>query len=619
MNNPNALRNGKADYLSVIHKAPEFGNTPPHHHLVLQTDPEFIITGWNSLTEEFNDRPLTIGQNFFKAFDVKVLNGSYEEVLLSLGKNGFWSGETILNTNGGQHRCFNSTITYILDKKQDPISAIIVNHPINSKGKIEYELETGNKKYDSFLNTISNGVVMVGADGKIVTCNRTATEIFGLAENELVGRLAASPSWKAVKVDGSVFPIEQFPAMVSLQTGFPQRDVIMGVEQANGNLVWLSVNSDALIKPGEFDPYAAIVSFSDITNFIAADKELQKNNERFNYVAKITSDAIWDFDVVTNEIYRSETFSRISGHSKEDISSSLNWWFDRVHPEDQARVKFKLEEQLRLGNERWQDEYRFVYADGSYKTLHDSGIILYKDGKPARMLGAIRDITEEIKLKQQLSDEQTQKQKAITKATIKAQEDEKAKISRELHDNVNQIIMSAKLYMETARQTPENAEKMLDKAIEYQLLALHEIRKLSKSLNTTAITAAGLKESIGDIVQNLEMLQSISVRLDIDNAVEKRLNENEKLTVYRIVQEQTNNIIKYAEATEVIIKLKKIDGKAELTISDNGKGFDINKQKGFTGIGFINMNSRAIALDGSLDINSSPGNGCVVKFTFPIN
>jgi PAS domain S-box-containing protein len=385
------------------------------------------------------------------------------------------------------------------------------------------------------------------------------------------------------------------------------------------NLVWLSINSDALIKPGEFNPYAAVLSFSDITTFISTQNELKESNERFRYISSITSDAIWDFDLTENTIYRSETFSRISGYPKSDINMNLNWWFDKIHPEDQARVKEKLEERLRLKNERWNDEYRFCYADGSYKMLKDSGIILYKDEKPVRIIGAISDITEEAKLKQQLIHEQTQKQKAVAKAALNAQEDEKARISRELHDNVNQIIMSAKLYMETARQAPENADKLLDKAIEYQLLALHEIRKLSKTLNTSAITGSDLKESIGDIVRNLEALQNIAVKLEIDSLTEKKLNEKAKLTVYRVIQEQTNNIIKYASATEVRISVKIIDGNAELVIADNGKGFEMSKKEGFTGIGLINMNSRAMAVDGSFDIKSSPGNGCVVIVRFPLS
>jgi PAS domain S-box-containing protein len=393
----------------------------------------------------------------------------------------------------------------------------------------------------------------------------------------------------------------------------------------------LSVNSEALIKPGSFEPYAVVVSFSDITDFITTEKELLRSNERFHYVTRITSDAIWDIDLSTNEIYRSENFCRLSGYTPDEIGSNLNWWFDKIHPEDQERVKRKLDEELYLKNERWEDEYRFEYADGTYKVISDSGIILYKEGKPVRILGAIRDITEEKMLKKQLADEQAQKQMAVTQAALKAQEEEKTRISRELHDNVNQILMSAKLYMETAQQSPDKAELLLDKAVEYQLLALHEIRKLSRSLSTPGITTAGLQDSVGDIVHNLRALQQVSVDFIFDARLEERLNEEEKLTIYRVIQEQTSNIIKYAAATSVKIEVKAEDifedntGEREiksqliLVIEDNGKGFDTSVNQYKKGIGIINMNSRAQAHGGTLTITSSPGNGCLLELRFPLH
>lgn len=152
-----------------------------------------------------------------------------------------------------------------------------------------------------------------------------------------------------------------------------------------------------------------VLTFSDITEFVTNEQELLRINERFRHITRITSDAIWDLDLIRNEIYRSEAFNRLSGYSHEEIGSSLSWWFDKVHPLERERVKSNLEEKLRQKAERWDDEYRFECADQSYKTLRDSGIILYADGLPVRMLGAIRDITIESKLKQQLAIEQEEK------------------------------------------------------------------------------------------------------------------------------------------------------------------------------------------------------------------
>lgn len=616
---PNALRSEKGNPLSVIHRAIKTGTASSHQHAVVQTDLSFSITGWNTVAEQLHGQPGAMGKNLFEIADLHFCNSSYDELKTNLQAQGFWSGEVIYRRKDGKEFNLYTTATYIINEHEEPVAVMIVSHIINDIKKTEKALLASESKFEVLLNTLPHGVVMIGADGKISTCNKKGAEILGLSDQEVLGKEVASPNWKAVNADGSVFPPHQFPAIVSLQTGFPQRNVIMGVEKPGAELVWLSVNSEALIRPNEFEPYAVVVSFSDITRFIVSEKELLKSNERFHYVTRITSDAIWDLDLTTNEIYRSEAFSRLSGYAPDEIEANLNWWFDKIHPEDQARVKVNLEAKIAAKAERWEDEYRFEYADGTYKILNDSGIILYHEGKAVRILGAIQDVTGEKLLMKQLAAEQEQKQKAVAHAALQAQEQEKARISRELHDNVNQILMSAKLYMETAQQTPEKSDPLLQKAIEYQMLALHEIRKLSRSLSTPGITTAGLKDSIGDIVNNLRALQQMTVEFNFDPGLEQKLTDEQKLTIYRVVQEQSNNIIKYAGAGRVEIDIREKQGRIFLSISDNGKGFDMRANQITNGIGFINMNSRAASINGKFSVTSSPGNGCQVELDFPIS
>ena len=483
---------------------------------------------------------------------------------------------------------------------------------------LEKELDAINKKHEILMNTLPQGVITVNCDGCIKACNRRGAEILGFEVSKMIGQLLSADVWKAFKSDGSVFPYAEFPAIVSLQTGFPQRNVIMGIERPDGELVWLSVNSEALLQPGQFEPYGAVVSYSDITESKKTEEELRQSNERFYHVSKVTSDAIWDIDLVSKQIYRSGTFLRLSGYNANQVDSNQDWWFTKIHPEDKKRVIKKLNESLAKGLDRWEDEYRFECADGTYKYLYDSGIILYKAGKAVRMLGAIRDLTEQKKLEKQLLDEQAQRHKAITQATIAAQEQEKSNISRELHDNVNQILMSAKLFMDTAKRIPDQTNDLLDKAIEYQLLALQEIRKLSRSLSTSNVKTVGLKESLEDIVRNMELLQQIDVELIFNERVEEKLSDDQKLMLFRIVQEQTNNISKYANAKSVQIMVNEANNIARLVVTDDGIGFD-TANKGTKGIGFINIISRADAYNGKVDIVSSPGNGCTLEICFPID
>ncbi|MGB3154511.1 MAG: PAS domain S-box protein [Chitinophagaceae bacterium] len=620
MNRPTAFKTASEDYLSVIHKNSNLSGEELlyRQNPFIQTDLAFNITGWNSAAETLHGRPGAMGNYLFDLVNIEFIGSDLIELKTQLVASGSWSGEVFFKRFDGQKLHFKTTVTYLINENKQPVAIMIVSHNISDvKKKIE-ELAAAENKYEILLNTLPEGVVMMNPDGKISACNKRGAEILGLTEDEALGRVVASPNWEAVRKDGSPFPIAEFPAMVSLQTGFPQRNIIMGINKPEGLLAWLSINSQALIRTGEFEPYAVVISYSDITETIKTEKELRQSNERFYHVSKVTSDAIWDLDLETNEIYRSSAFSALSGYSSDEISRNLNWWFENVHPEDRERVQNKLKEHIQQQREKWEDEYRFKCADHTYKYLYDTGIILYKKGIPVRILGAIRDMTEQKKLEKQLLEQEVQKHQAITLATIAAQEQEKTTLSRELHDNVNQIIMSAKLYMESVKKMPEQSGVLIDKAIEYQMLALQEIRKLSKTLNTSNIKTVGLKDSVQDIVDNMKLLQELKVDFNYDRRVDLILTDEQKLMLFRIIQEQTSNILKYAAARKVVINISEANNFIHLYISDDGRGFDttIKKDKG---IGFINITGRAEALSGIVNILSSPGKGCSLDLKFAVN
>ncbi|MBL0269256.1 MAG: PAS domain S-box protein [Chitinophagaceae bacterium] len=597
----------------------ELPKLPEKKHAIIQTDLQFRITGWNArFTDLFGNPAAESSKNLFDFFSNRFIQQLKGKMVSSLWQNGWWSGEALFEREEGKIIPLHLTVCKLINDAHKPIGFQLVGHVINDLKIKAAQLEDARFTFDALLNILPDGIILVGADGLVNSCNRRGLEILGLKEKEVIRRKSASKSWKICQLDGTPFPVLSFPSVISRETGAPQRNVIMGIERPGGKRGWISVNAEALIRPGDISPYPVVLTFSDITEFVTNEQELLRINERFRHITRITSDAIWDLDLIRNEIYRSEAFNRLSGYSHEEIGSSLSWWFDKVHPLERERVKSNLEEKLRQKAERWDDEYRFECADQSYKTLRDSGIILYADGLPVRMLGAIRDITIESKLKQQLAIEQEEKVHAMAIATIMAQEEEKSRISRELHDNVNQILMSAKLFIESAIQSPEKSNTQLQKAIEYQLMALQEIRKISRSLSIHGTSNEGLKESILDIIRNLEEWQQISVKFRFDERLENELSAEEKLTVYRVVQEQTNNIIKYAEAKQVAITLSAGLNDLRLQIRDDGKGFDMAQLEKRKGIGIFNMENRAWAHHGRFKIKSEPGQGCTIDMRIPI-
>lgn len=131
--------------------------------------------------------------------------------------------------------------------------------------------------------------------------------------------------------------------------------------------------------------------------------EIKESNERYDIVAKATSDTIWDWKMGDDSFIWNKGIQGIFGYKKEDVGKTSKWWFDKIHPEDTLKMSVKLYSFLGQKTEKWQDEYRFQCADGSYKYVFDRGFLVKdSDGNLIRMIGAIQDVTKQKQEEQRL-------------------------------------------------------------------------------------------------------------------------------------------------------------------------------------------------------------------------
>jgi PAS domain S-box-containing protein len=240
--------------------------------------------------------------------------------------------------------------------------------------------------------------------------------------------------------------------------------------------------------------------------------------------------------------------------------------------------------------------------------------INYKD-QPAILVLA-NDVTERILLEEELNEQRVSRQKQITEAVILAQEKERTEIGKELHDNVNQILGASNLYINTAMTDGDMRQELLERSTELVSNAINEIRKISKSLITPGLREIGLIDSIEDIIEDLRRTKDLlAIDLDLQNISEEQIEDRRKLTLFRIVQEQLNNIVKHARATRVWIRLSVEGDHIVLTVGDNGVGFDVSRHR--KGVGITNIISRAELFNGKVEIQSMPGEGCVLSVSLP--
>lgn len=373
---------------------------------------------------------------------------------------------------------------------------------------------------------------------------------------------------------------------------------------------------DYLVK-GEFDEKLLLKS---IRYSIERKKILQKvveNYERYNTLIKATNDTIWDWDLRTNDILWSEGITQVFGFKAKEVENTIEWHTAQIHPEDRERVWATIDQCLHEGLEQWQEEYRYRCADGHYKFVFDRGYILKNDQqKPYRMIGAMLDITDRKKMQEELLRNQIETQKLITRITIQTQEQERREIGSELHDNINQILATAKLCVDMAINEEDIRKELLYKSYDNISRAINEIRSLSKTLVPPSLGDIGLKEALLEMIENITVSPDLRIKIKANDQHIESLSNNKKLIIYRIVQEQVNNIVKHAQATQAEIELKTNSHKVMLAIKDNGVGFD-PKKKG-RGIGLHNIMSRVEMQNGKMDLNSAPGQGCVLRIDIPL-
>lgn len=141
-----------------------------------------------------------------------------------------------------------------------------------------------------------------------------------------------------------------------------------------------------------------------LEKLLKTNNEIKESNEKYDIVAKATSDTIWDWKIQEDKLFWNKGIKAIFGYNEEEVGDSSKWWFDNIHPEDSIKMSIKLYSFIEQKTENWQDEYRFKCANNSYKYVLDRGFLLKdKNGKATRMIGAIQDITkqkeEELRLK----------------------------------------------------------------------------------------------------------------------------------------------------------------------------------------------------------------------------
>ena len=374
-----------------------------------------------------------------------------------------------------------------------------------------------------------------------------------------------------------------------------------------GEWRWIEGNLTNLLD----DPAVGGIVFNsrDVTQKKIADDILIN----LSLIAKETINGILIMDNEYNVTWANDAFTKISGYELQEIIgiSPLKFFSG---PETDSVTKCFIKEKLGFNKPFVFDKLNYTKTGNKIFMKAQLQPTFNENGTLKQYIAIITDITKQKELEQQLELEKMIKQKEITDAVFTAQENERSHIGRELHDNVNQLLGATHLYIDMARKNEEARDSLLDSASSYTYNAIQEIRKLSKTFITPSIKDVGLIDSIKYVTEEIMLVHPIKIMFKARGFIEDGLTQKFKLNIFRIVQEQINNILKHAKAKNITITIEESVDRILFSIIDDGIGFDIAKTK--PGIGITNIKSRCELYNGIMILTSPLGKGTTLSMTF---
>ena len=478
-----------------------------------------------------------------------------------------------------------------------------INYSIERKKNLT-QLEQNENRYRALIENSTDGLLLVDPNGKVLEISQMGKKILGLPPQEDVAfafqDFVHTEDLSAVAK--CFLEITSNPGQI--------KSLELRVKLPSGEYRWIeNIFQNLLNEPAV---NGIVANYRDITERKNTAVLIQESEEKYRYLFNMNPQSIFIWDPENLKfVDLNETCLQLYGYTKEEFSHmTIMDIRDRSHFDKTKSLAQKmLSKELEFFAAIW--EHRKKNGELIYMDVTSHRIVV--NGKIA-VLAIGSNVTEKILLEQQLDDERIKNQKEITDAVISAQEKERDQIGSELHDNVCQILASSKLYLGMVKKHTNEPEEYIEETDLLISSAIQELRALSHALIPPSMEQSQLKLAIEKVVDLTETSTNIQISADIAEIDETSMSDKMRLAIYRIVQEQFNNILKHAKASEIVLKLTQSGGKLLLSIKDNGVGFDTEKAS--SGVGLINIKTRASLFNGIVSILSKKGKGCELSIVF---
>ena len=529
-----------------------------------------------------------------------------ELVAIALGSPSFES-EDINQTITGEKKDIFLKWSVVPGHEVDYSKVLVSIIDITERKHAEQAMRESEKRYRDLVENISELYFVCDDQGLVVYGSPNFFSETGYSPAEITGK----PFLRMIAPDHRARVLEFFRARAN--DGTIDTTFEFMARRKDGRLTWVEQSTRIIRDPqGNVKEYRNVVR--DVTKKKEAQNELIAREKRFRALIEENFDVIALLDGGGTIQYVSPSVFRVLGYSPEELSGRNV--FDVIHESDMEFTAAQLKAIVSEPSRPAVGRLRVKRKNGAWCWVEGVGKNLLYDPSVSAIVANFRVVTE------RYVSEELMRQLPIR--IINAQESERRRVARDLHDSVNQILSSVKFRMESieekVRRKDEGLKRDVAGASMFLEKAMNEVRRISRNLRPSELDDLGVVPAVRSMCEEFKEVTKIDVNLTFSRFPQK-LSPELEVTMYRIIQEALSNVAKHSEATRLTIRCSKENSLLKIKIKDNGKGSErqtlpVDSPR-YTGMGLLNMKERAAFVGGTVSVLSSPKRGMEIDVQLP--